>query len=293
MPTTTPSRRGITKTLVVLIIMVVVVGSAAAGFVLLPQLSGSSQNPAVLEFLSGAFGVVPSSNGTGYQVSPLFFVRNIADKPIVSLTAVVAGLPTLQFLGYRFGSVNSSNPLYPNESTNNWNPATGANEFYTKTAYTNGTQYAITFTAALADGTTSRMTQDFIVKGSDTLFTPSEYLSESSCNGGTGRNDTFPISTLAYSVNNASATAAWTVSVRIRAQFPIVSLVAGVNNGTIWFPFTYNGQPVSPKNPLPANTNVTQTFTWTPPPSRNWSRVIAWVGVCVNENAITSTSVRG
>lgn len=271
---------------------VIIAGSVAAGYVLISQGSFGGQPSKTLEFLSGAFSAYPFLNGTGDQVSALFFVENIASKPIISLTASIAGLPTLQFDGGFGHDINTSRPLYPNESTHNIPPPGGVGLVYqSSTKFTNGTQYSVTFSAMLSDGTVSQLTQNFTFRGENTLFSSREYL-PSSCSPTLPRNDTFPSKTLAYSVDNSSK-ASWTVAIGVGFSFPAASISVGVNNGTIWFPLNYNGKPVSPANPLLPGANITQTFTWTQAPGHAWTRSIEWVGTCAEENVVISTFVKG
>jgi hypothetical protein len=72
---------------------------------------------------------------------------------------------------------------------------------------------------------------------------------------------------------------------------PLVAVLLGVNNGSEWLPFDYNGAAIGPSNTLPPGENLTQTFTWAYlAGTMNGYRVL-FVGSCADENAMTSTSI--
>jgi hypothetical protein len=271
---------------------VIITGSVAAGYVFVIRGTGGGQPPKVLEFLSGGFDVLPPSNHTN-QVVVLFFVENVASKAIASLTASISGLPVLQFgAGSTFRGINSSNPLYPNEITHNIPPPGSYSiEYPSNVTFANGTQVSVTFNAVLSDGTESQLTQNFTVQGTSTHFTPREYLPSASCRPFEDGNP-FHITTVSYSVGNSSK-ASWTVAVWADFPLPAAAISVGVNNGTIWFPLSYNGQPVSPANSVPQSTNITQTFTWTLAQGHTVETTFEWVGVCTEENLMTTITVHG
>ena len=245
-----------TKTIVIVLAALIVV--AAVGGYLLNGLRTEGR----VTLVSSVFGAFPQGSNVTL-VSGVFWVQNTGGKPIVLLTGTIPGLTSMSLST----PLSLTQTLYPNELGYfilNYNVNGDASEF------AGGTQHTLKMTAIFSDETTGSFEATF--------------TSQECSEGSSYRLLTFLEGPPVESVSGESN---WTLTISTNTTLPVVAVVVGVNNGTLWFPFELNGKPISPSNPLYAGTIITQTFTWKN--EANSSRITQWVGECPDEGGTSLT----
>jgi len=254
----TLKRRAVsTKTIVIALAAFIVVAAIGGYF-----LNGLRPEGRVT-LVSSMFGTFPQGSNVTL-VSGVFWVQNTGDKPIVLLTGTIPGLPSMSVSI----PLSLAQTLYPNELGYfilNYKVTGDASEF------ASGTQHTLKMIAIFSDETTDSFEATF--------------TSQECSEGSSYRLLTFWEGPPEAESNSGESN--WTLTIGTNTTLPVVAVVVGVNNGTLWFPFELNGKPISPSNPLYAGTMVTQTFTWKN--EANSSRNTQWVGECPDEGGTSST----